>query len=192
MAAELAEEAHLPRWRRQSLNEARKAKPQSTAPAPSMHFRDGASPDAQRAVVRYDLVRMTDVPDEITGNVVGELQSGDEVEIVQRKGVWLLVRTPFGNEGWIHRTTLGHTQPGAGGPEQANGGSDDAPPILDTILATITAQRREQAATAAAPAESATLGPSDPEPPEPTSSSARSDDAPRSRQRRQARSPSPS
>jgi hypothetical protein len=116
-----------------------------------MRFRDTAGPDSERAVVRYDLVRMTDVPDEITGQVMGELQSGDEVEIVERRGVWVYVRTPYGGEGWVHRTTLGSPPPTQTAPVRETAGPTEpgqvpqeeaTAPTLETMLENIAAQRR--------------------------------------------------
>jgi hypothetical protein len=186
MAAELAAEAHLPRWRRQSLNEARRADPKSLAVAPAMTFHGEAATETERALVRYDLVRMTDVPDEITGAVVAELQSGDEIEIVERRGVWLFVRTPFGAEGWIHRTTIGRTTlaGSAGAPAgpadgatsaadttsstRSGSGTDPAAtqdtPMLESLLAGIVAKRKAQAPAAdvTPEASTATETPTDP------------------------------
>jgi hypothetical protein len=156
MAAELIEEAHLPRWRRQSLNEARKAGVRSPiAAVPRMRFRDQPDQDVPRALVRYDLVRITDIPDEITGTPVGDLQSGDEVEVLERRGVWVRVRTPLGIEGWVHRTTLGSQAPAAASapastataPAASSMATDTAPddgsePMLESMLASIAAQRK--------------------------------------------------
>src|SRR5450755_3495797 len=110
-------EALMPRWRRPSLKTARYASPR-TAPAPiaSLSFAGGALAGLERRRVRYDLVALTDIPDEIRGTQVGQLQANDEVEITGRQGAWVKVRTPVGAEGWIHRTTL-----------QANDDLPDAP-----------------------------------------------------------------
>jgi hypothetical protein len=173
MAAELAAEAHLPRWRRQSLNEARRADPKALAAAPAMTFHGAAQSETERAVIRYDLVRMTDVPDEISGAVVAELLSGDEIEIVERRGVWLYVRTPFGAEGWIHRTTIGRTtQPEsvATGGTADPAGAQDAP-MLESLLAGIAARRNGQAsgdqASSGTPAGDAADAADEPAPPPP-------------------------
>jgi hypothetical protein len=100
-------EALMPRWRRPSLRMARYASPRvAPEPAPALTFAAGASAGLERRLVRYDLVALTDVPDEIKGAQVGQLQANDEVEITGRQGAWVKVRTPLGAEGWIHRTTL--------------------------------------------------------------------------------------
>lgn len=62
---------------------------------------------AERAMVRFGAVSLTDVPDETTGTTVAEVHGGDEVVIVDRQGVWVRVRTAAGVEGWAHRTVLG-------------------------------------------------------------------------------------
>ena len=100
-------EALMPRWRRPSLKTARYAAPTiAPAPIPAMSFAGGATAGLERRRVRYDLVSLTDIPDEIQGSQVGQLQADDEVEIMGRQGAWVRVRTPAGVEGWIHRTTL--------------------------------------------------------------------------------------
>lgn len=100
-------EALMPRWRRPSLRTARYASPRvAPEPAPALTFAGGAGAGLQRRLVRYDLVALMDVPDEIQGAQVGQLQANDEVEITGRQGAWVKVRTPLGAEGWIHRTTL--------------------------------------------------------------------------------------
>jgi hypothetical protein len=100
-------EALMPRWRRPSLRTARYASPVAAPePAPALTFAVGASTGLDRRRVRYDLVALTDIPDEIRGAQVGQLQVNDEVEITGRQGAWVKVRTPLGAEGWIHRTTL--------------------------------------------------------------------------------------
>jgi hypothetical protein len=100
-------EALMPRWRRPSLKTARYETPKITAmPSPAMTFARAPSTGLERRIVRYDLVALTDMPDEIQGAQVGQLQANDEVELLERRGAWVQVRTPLGTEGWIHRTTL--------------------------------------------------------------------------------------
>ncbi len=100
------DEAHMPRWRRPSLKAARYA---SGVPGQSWQLAFAAASEAgvERRLVRYDLVRLYDQPDEIRSQQVGELQANDEVEVLDKRAGWLLVRTPIGSEGWVHRTTLG-------------------------------------------------------------------------------------
>jgi hypothetical protein len=103
-------EAQMPRWRRPSLRTARYASPRiAAAPIAALIFPGGAASGLERRRVRYDLVALTDIPDEIRGAQVGQLQVNDEVEITTRQGAWVKVRTPVGAEGWIHRTTLQST-----------------------------------------------------------------------------------
>jgi hypothetical protein len=112
-----------------------------------MRFRTEALPGIQRSVVRYDFVHLTDAPDELRGAPVGELRAGDEVEIVERRGVWVYVRTPLDGEGWIHRTTLGPRSDEASGPAEGRSGeSATSPgPNLDSMLADIVANRQPPA-----------------------------------------------
>ena len=102
------EEMGMPRWRRPSLREARQASPRGgvVEPHKPILFREDPPPDIERRFVRYRIVRVTDAPDEILGAEVGHLGEGDEVEVVERKGMYLRVRTPTGIDGWVHRTTL--------------------------------------------------------------------------------------
>ncbi len=153
MTAEELEEAHIPRWRRQSVREARAASERApSAPAVKMKFQTDPEAGVERFQVRYALVTITDTMDEVTGARVGELQAGDEVEVLDRQAAWVMVRTPYGVEGWIHRTTLGsRIQPktaeagGATDSSTGNGSSGDEAPQLEDLLANITAQRQAPA-----------------------------------------------
>ncbi len=117
-------EALMPRWRRPSLKTARYASPRiAAAPVAALTFGAEAAAGLERRRVRYDLVALTDIPDEIRGAQVGQLQANDEVEITSRQGAWVKVRTPVGAEGWIHRTTLRSTD------EEPEPVIDDAPPM---------------------------------------------------------------
>ena len=109
----LVEETHLPRWRRPSLSEAR-----GRNPGPAIEALVGQRLTFERAGVprvegrelrsiRYRMVRLTDRPDEIVSNEIGQLDQGDEVEVVERSGTFVRVRTPYGQEGWVHKTTVG-------------------------------------------------------------------------------------
>jgi hypothetical protein len=101
------EEMGIPRWRRQSLRDARQSVQRvQVEPHKPVLFRGDASPAMERRIVRYRIVRVTDAPDELLGTEVGNLGEGDEVEILERKSMYLRVRTPMGLEGWVHRTTL--------------------------------------------------------------------------------------
>ncbi len=128
-------EALMPRWRRPSLKTARYSTPKvAPMPAPAMTFARTSSSGLERRIVRYDLVPLNDIPDEVRGSSVGQLQANDEVELVERRGAWVKVRTPLGAEGWIHRTTLQAVdetpQPGAARPTPA----PVAPPSSPTII----------------------------------------------------------
>ncbi len=112
------EEANMPRWRRPSVQSARKASSRDVElPHVPVAFKDGAT-DVERRRIRYRLVRVSSIPDEIMGEEVARLDRGDEVELIRSAGAYWLVRTPFGEEGWVHQMTLE-----SGAPEP----SDDAP-----------------------------------------------------------------
>jgi hypothetical protein len=147
-------EAHLPRWLRPSVRASRFDAVRDTTPSPG-HERltfDGPAEDAtERSTVRYDLVPLLDRPDEALGMRHGELDSGDEVEILEREATWVQVRTPTGASGWVPAMTLTsadafaqelETQMRAAAEIEAGTGQDDQPG-LETLLA-IAAQRRAQ------------------------------------------------
>jgi hypothetical protein len=104
-------EAALPRWRRPSLLQARKADPLRTEPAAPRLFFDrglqGTLAGHERRLIRYTVVRLLDVPDELRGREIGALGDGDEVELLERQGAYWLVACPDGGRGWIHKMTLG-------------------------------------------------------------------------------------
>ena len=101
------DEATLPRWRRPSLKAARLAndrKPVETVP---LAFAAAVTTSAaERRRVRYAVVPLVDAPDEIRSTEIGQLQEGDEVELLSSEGRWMRVRTPVGTIGWVHKTTL--------------------------------------------------------------------------------------
>jgi hypothetical protein len=154
-------EALMPRWRRPSLKTARYASPRiAPEPVAALTFATGATAGLERRLVRYDLVALTDIPDEIRGAQVGQLQANDEVEVTGRKGAWVRVRTPLGTEGWIHRTTLQATDDApdaiASAPPPAVLESPATPFVPDSIEAEV-AMGAFAAATAAAAARAHTL-----------------------------------
>ena len=91
----------------------------STAPARLSFDRGlvGALDGRERRLIRYNVVRLLDVPDELRGIEIGFLDQGDEVQLLERQGTYWLVLCPNGGQGWIHKMTLG---------EVVTGGDDDA------------------------------------------------------------------
>jgi hypothetical protein len=110
-------EMAMPRWRRPSLLQARKADPLRTEPTAPRLFFDrglrGTLAGHERRLVRYTVVRLLDVPDELRGREIGALGEGDEVELLERQGAYWLVACPDGGRGWIHKMTLGATVGGS-------------------------------------------------------------------------------
>jgi hypothetical protein len=101
----------MPRWRRPSLLEARRADP---ARMPTTHvsltFDHGfVAPVAglERRRIRYRVVRLLDGPDELLASEIGFLDEGDEVQLVERTGSFWKVLCPDGRSGWVHRMVLG-------------------------------------------------------------------------------------
>jgi hypothetical protein len=107
------EEAGIPRWRRPSVRAARQVSERGVVlPHVPLRFigQAGVEVTSDRRVVRYRLVRVSSVPDELAGEEVGRLDRGDEVEILREESGYFLVRAPDGTEGWIHRTTVATPQ----------------------------------------------------------------------------------
>ncbi|HUQ42852.1 MAG TPA: hypothetical protein VM451_00370 [Candidatus Limnocylindria bacterium] len=106
-------EASMPRWRRPSLLEARRSDPTHSGPInrSPMRFGDGASADLDVRVVRYAVVPVLDRPDEVLGLRLSDMGCGDEVQVLGSSGAFLEVLCPNGDQGWIHRTTLGQRGP---------------------------------------------------------------------------------
>ena len=88
------QELGMPRWRRPSLQAARKASTRDIPDHVPMMFAAPADAAIRRARVTYRLVRAYDQPDEIRGVEVAWLDRGDEVEIVAEQGRYAFVRTP--------------------------------------------------------------------------------------------------
>ena len=107
-----ADEAGIPRWRRPSLIEARKTDPRYSATATHErqsfnHGGDPATAGTERRKIRYRAVSLLDAPDPLRSSAIGDLDEGDEVQLLQRSGAYWLVLCPDGTQGWVHRMTLG-------------------------------------------------------------------------------------
>jgi hypothetical protein len=135
-------EAGLPRWRRPSLLQARKVDPLRTAStAVSLTFEPRAAESAtgtERRRIRYRLVRLLDVPDEVRATEIGILDAGDEVDILDSWGTYRLVGCPDGQQGWLHRMVLGDLV--------EDPSEEDAPDGIDEdVLAAFLATRQKTA-----------------------------------------------
>ena len=105
-------DGHMPRWRRPSLMEARKADPTRGigAAAVSLRFTGdaGVAVDGmERRLIRYRMVSLLDLPDEVRGTEIGALDEGDEVVLLEKRGTYWRVLCPDGRQGWLHKMTLG-------------------------------------------------------------------------------------
>jgi hypothetical protein len=112
----VVDESLLPRWRRPSLLQVRKTDPlRAVAEAPRLSFEAaGIRPleNFERRHIGYRLVRLLDSPDEYRSHEIAILDKGDEVQLLQRRGVYWLVLCPDGTQGWVHRMVLAdRTQP---------------------------------------------------------------------------------
>ena len=103
----LPSEATIPRWRRQSLREARASvvlPPKE--PAERLRFEAPPDPGIERLAVRYDFVALNDRPDVFAAMSITELRSGDEVDVISRHDEWVEAKTPGGAVGWVPATFL--------------------------------------------------------------------------------------
>ena len=104
------DESLLPRWRRPSLQQVRRTDPlRAAAETPHLSFESaGVRPleDYETRRIGYRLVRLLDSPDELRSTEIGILDQGDEVQLLERHGVYWLVLCPDGRQGWVHRMTL--------------------------------------------------------------------------------------
>ena len=120
----------MPRWRRPSLQAARKSSTRDIPDHVPLVFSAPAEASEERARVTYRLVRVYDQPDEVRGLEVAWLDRGDEVDVVAEQGSYTFVRTPSGAAGWVHGPpSSGSREDDAydtafGGPDLA----DDDPP----------------------------------------------------------------
>ena len=123
------DEVNMPRWRRPSVQSARKAAVRNVEIAHvPVAFKDSAT-DVERRRVRYRLVRVSSIPDEIMGEEVARLDRGDEVELIRSAGSYWLVRTPYGDEGWVHQMTLESSAPEPDNDAPIEEPRDDGPPF---------------------------------------------------------------
>lgn len=135
----LTGELAMPRWRRPSLLHARKADPiRDATPAPRLTFDHGlVGPleGRERRLIRYSLVRLLDTPDELRGTEIAFLDQGDEVQLLEKRGVYWLVLCPDGRQGWIHKMTLGEEvgEPRPGSPSATMSSEADTWTMGDDI-----------------------------------------------------------
>jgi hypothetical protein len=155
-----ASDRNLPRWldpsvvaarfRTDPTPAARAAAAVAIAPSRApVVFSDPIDELAERMRVRYDGVPLLDRPDDVLGRTVGELDGGDEVEVLERGEIWARVKTPKSAAGWLPSMTLA---PVATAAEEADLDArepikpeppmpaDDSP-TLEALLEIIAAQR---------------------------------------------------
>ena len=128
-------DAHLPRWRRPSLIEARKADPMrggGAAAAAHLAFEQPvieAMGGLERRRIRYRMVSLLDAPDEVRGVEIGSLDEGDEVVLIEKRGTYWRVLCPDGREGWLHKMTLGDVVIATSGAADSWTSADDGPAV---------------------------------------------------------------
>jgi hypothetical protein len=143
-------DAGLPRWRRPSLLEARKADPLrnaiAIAPLSFDHGLVGPVDGRERRLIRYTAVRLLDAPDELRSDAIGSLTQGDEVQLQEKSGTYWLVLCPDGREGWIHKMTLGDVvgeSPAPSAQETWGTASPDGGDVDDDVLGAFLAARSQ-------------------------------------------------
>ena len=153
-----AAEAQVPRWRRPSVMAARfqtdstavvrAAMPDPIAArrAPNV-FASGTDIGGERMRLRYDGVPLLDRPDDALGRNWTDLDTGDEVLILERDEIWANVTTPAGATGWVPTMVLADSSTWVDkGPEPevqpVPEASRDEQPSLEVLLAAIAAERR--------------------------------------------------
>ena len=113
----------------------------------------------ERMRVRYDGVPLLDRPDDVLGRTLGELDGGDEVELLERGEIWARVKTPKAAAGWLPSMTLAPVaaiaeEDDLDAPEpilpEPPMPADDSP-TLEALLATIAAQRLARQEVAVGP-----------------------------------------
>ncbi len=83
----------------------------------------------ERRLIRYTLVSLLDTPDELRGAEIAILDQGDEVQLLEKRGVYWLVLCPDGRQGWLHKMTLGEV---VGQVESASSPTATMPIAADT------------------------------------------------------------
>ncbi|HKG56792.1 MAG TPA: SH3 domain-containing protein [Candidatus Limnocylindrales bacterium] len=107
-AGETTDEAAMPRWRRPSVQAARvTSRYGPPVSRPALKFDAPATSGVERVAVNYRFVRVADAPDDVRSVELGRLDRGDEVDVLDRRSGFALVRAPDGLEGWVPRMTLG-------------------------------------------------------------------------------------
>ena len=134
-------ESAMPRWRRPSLMEARKADPRRMpSTLQPLSFADSRVEPAkgyERRTIRYRVVRLLDAPDELRSADIGQLDQGDEVQLIEKWGAYWLVLCPDGRQGWLHKMTLGDVVDAKPSPTavEALGGSEIDADVLAAFMA---------------------------------------------------------
>jgi hypothetical protein len=180
----VSDDSHIPRWRRPSVAAARFETDNSNAvraasagtvlpPRPRLAFAEAIDKRAERMLVRYDNVPLLEQPDEAFGRILEELQSGDEVEIIERDSLWAHVRAPTGVAGWTPVMTVTAMTDASFLLDLATTVVEPEPPAeeeavpLEALLEAIVAERRasQESANGAEPATNTDSEVADAKPP---------------------------
>ena len=83
---------------------------------------------------------LLDAPDELRSTQIGQLDQGDEVQLIEKSGSYWLVLCPDGRQGWLHKMTLGEV---VGGDAGASNDAWDSPQASEELLAAYLAARAQ-------------------------------------------------
>jgi hypothetical protein len=100
----------------------------------------------ERRLIRYRLVSLLDLPDEVRGTEISVLDEGDEVVLLEKRGTYWRVLCPDGRQGWLHKMTLGDVviDPSTqAGDSWTSGDSGPQPGSFEDILRAYTEQRQQ-------------------------------------------------
>jgi hypothetical protein len=141
-------DGHLPRWRRPSLMEARKADPTRGAVAASARLTfAGTAGEAidglERRRIRYRMVSLLNQPDEVRGVEIGSLDAGDEVVLMEKHGTFWRVLCPDGRQGWLHKMTLGDVVIDSNADSWTSAADDGPSGGFEDVLRAYTESRRQ-------------------------------------------------
>jgi len=105
------DDSDVPRWRRESVRRERAwtPPPRAEAPRPARdvaRFDDALSGLAACRTVGQDGVRLLNVPHDVLGTPLSDLDRGRDVEVLEMVDAWTRVRTAWGEEGWVPSAAL--------------------------------------------------------------------------------------
>ena len=99
-------ESDIPRWRRPSVQAARRSRFAPPSTDDPVRFDTAPVAGVERLIAAYRLVRVGDGPDDVHSQEVGRLERGDEVDVLEQLGEWSRIRRADDLRGWVPSFTL--------------------------------------------------------------------------------------